>query len=876
MDWHSLDVKEVFKTLSSSTEGLSSKEAAERLSKYGKNELKKKSKVNPLTILLNQFKSFLVLILLAAAGLSYITGETLDAVMIFIIVILNAVLGFVQEYRAEKSIEALRKMITPMARVLRDGMEAELPAAKLVPGDIILIEAGDKLPADARIVECIELQVDESALTGESVPAKKSSEASKKTSNMLFMATVVARGKARAIVVGTGMKTEIGKIAHMVQEQPETETPLQHRLDEFGKKLGAGALFLCGIIFALGVLKGGELVEMFTVAVSLAVAAIPEGLPAIVTITLAIGVQIMARHNSIVRKLSAVESLGSSTYICTDKTGTITRHQMTVRQLYVDGKFIEVEGRGYTPAGRFFEGKNELNGSKLEMLMSAGALCNSSSLHKGEGRWEIIGDPTEGALVVVAEKAGFDRSKLKKAYPQISEIPFESERKMMSTIHRGDKQQLVFSKGAPEVIVRKCSRILEKGKIRRMSVEDKRRILKANGEMAKKALRILAAAYRPISTMKGDLESDLIFLGLFGMIDPPRREAKHAIKLCNTAGINVVMITGDNEMTAEAIGKEVGILGDGRDVMTGDELNRISDEKLTEIVKSIGVFARVNPEHKVKIVKALKANGEVVAMTGDGVNDAPALKAADVGIAMGITGTDVSKEASDMILADDNFATIVAAVQEGRIIFANIKKSIKYLVSCNLGELGTVFGAVVLNLGMPLVPIQILWMNLVTDGLPALALGMEKGEANTMTKKPKDPQKAILSRYTLLDMAGLGLIMTVGALLVFGIEMATTGDLARARTVAFTALVLFQIVNAVSCRSELKSIFSTELFSNKAMIVAIVSSLALHLAVVYLPFLQPIFKTVPLGLIDWGIIFLISIVPFFVLELVKDKYGLPH
>ncbi|MFH0922521.1 MAG: HAD-IC family P-type ATPase, partial [Candidatus Micrarchaeota archaeon] len=749
-DWHARSHADVLKELESSEKGLTGGQVRERLVKYGRNELKEGKKKGPLRMFLEQFTDFLVLLLIAAALISGFLGELLDAGVILAVVLLNAIFGFMQQYNAERAIAALKKMVSPKARVLRDGVEKEVDTHELVPGDIIILDEGGKVPADSRLFEAISLECEESALTGESVPSRKEAavvlkkeQAVAERENMVFLGTVVTHGRAKAIVVETGMNTQVGRIAELVQEVEEEQTPLQRKLEVLGKQLGTAALVAVVIIFLVGVgLRGGNLFEMFLIAVSLAVAAIPEGLPAVVTVTLAIGVQRMAKRNAIIRKLTAVETLGAATVICTDKTGTLTKNEMTVREVFADGKRFEVAGRGYGLTGEFtLNGKrvSALKDEALFLLLKTGVLCNNASLaiSSDKKNSSVLGDPTEGSLVVLGWKAGLDFEELREEHEFVSEIPFDSSRKMMSVLRKDGGKTVSFVKGAPEAVLAKCAKILKDGKEIVLSEKDRKEIFDENKRMASQALRVLAFAFKKNAVEK-NAESDLVFLGLVGMMDPPRPEAKTAVEACNAAGIRVIMITGDNRDTAIAVGKELGILRDGLEVLTGAELDEASDEEIDTIIEKTAIYARVSPEHKLRIVNALKRKGEIVAMTGDGVNDAPAIKRADIGVGMGITGTDVTKEASDMIATDDNFASIVNAVEEGRIVFDNIMKSVKYLVSCNIGELLAVFTAIIGGLATPLVPIQILWMNMVTDSAPALALGLEQAEPGVMQRKPRD------------------------------------------------------------------------------------------------------------------------------------------
>ncbi len=861
--FHSVSAEEALKKLQSDSRiGLTGGEAAARLSRYGANALIETRRKSLLSLFLEQFTDFLVIILIAAAVVSGFLGEWLDAGAILAIVVLNAVVGFVQEYKAEQALEALKKMVAPQARVLRDGGEKKISARELVPGDIVFLEAGDQIPADCRLLEAMSLQVSEAALTGESTPiskdagvalAEKTAVADRK--NSVFMGTVITRGIGRAVVAATGMQTEFGKIAQQVQSVEEEATPLQQKLEAVGRRLAQAALAIVVIVFALGVWRGFPLIEMFLTSVSLAVAAVPEGLPAIMTITLAIGVQRMARRNAIIRKLRAVETLGSANVICTDKTGTLTRNEMTVRKVFFDGREIDVSGAGYSTRGQFTAGgKQFAAGSEdFKLFLRAVALCTSANLEERGNSVAVLGDPTEGALVVLAAKAGVVKQQELKRFHKAYELPFESERKMMSVICEHEEGRFAFVKGAPETIVGKCEKLLVDGKEKPISEADKKIILQKNNEFASQALRVLAVAYRPVPVQRDyqfeQVEQKLVFLGLAGMIDPPREEAKQAIALCKSAGIRVIMVTGDNPLTAQAIASELGM--SGVRAVTGLELDEMSDAEFGQLVLSTSVFARVSPEHKLRIVGALKNLGHVVAMTGDGVNDAPALKKADIGIAMGITGTDVSKEASDMVLADDNFASIVNAVEEGRIIYDNIVKSIYYLLSCNIGEILAVFAATLLSWPLPLVPIQILWMNLVTDGLPALALGMDAEEPGVMRRPPRDKREEILDGRNAAYFLAIGFLMAVGTLALFQYELLQGSGLEKARSIAFSTIILFQLFHALNSRSRVHSLFSIGVFRNKLLWLAFLAALVLQIVITQTDVLESVFKTQAMSLTEW-------------------------
>ncbi len=874
--WHTLSPEEVFSLLKSAPTGLSSEEAARRLAQYGPNELQRRRHVSPWAILLEQFKNVLIVILLIAVGLSAFLGHGVEAMAITVIVIFAVVLGFIQEYRAERVIQVLQEMAAPTATVLRDGEEVEIPARELVPGDVILLYAGDRVPADARVVEAVNLQVEEAALTGESVPVEKHTApladpnlgiADRK--NMVYAGTVVTYGRGRAVVVATGMGTEFGRIAQLLQTVEAGRTPLQENLDKMGHTLARAALAVVALVVALGLLRGEPLLEMFVFGLAMAVAVVPEALPAVVTISLAIGVQRMAKRNALVRRLSAVETLGSTTVICSDKTGTLTRNEMTVRQIWVAGHLLEVTGVGYEPRGEFWEGGRVVEPGAippLQILLQGAVLASDARLVQAGGRWGIRGDPTEGALVVVAAKAGLYQEGLDRRFPRIAEIPFTSERKRMTTLQRTPEGVVAYSKGAPEVILDSCTQWLtEKGPL---PLDDASReaVLRAAQEMADQALRVLGLAYKPGARLE-DAEQGMVFLGLVGMLDPPRPEAKEAIRRCEEAGIKVVMITGDHPATARAVARELGLLKGGR-VVTGAELDAMSDEELEEEVENLEVYARVHPSHKLRVVTALQKKGHVVAMTGDGVNDAPALKKADIGVAMGITGTDVAKEAAAMILTDDNFASIVAAVEEGRVIFGNIKKYLMYLLSSNIGEIGLVTGASLLGLPLPLSAVQILYVNLATDGLPALALSVDPPDPNFMRRKPRDPRTGILTRPVVALMTIGGLWSAFVNLNLFAWAIASGRSAAEAMAMTFVSLVLIQFFNAYNFRSDRYSVLNRP-FANKWLNLAILWELFLLSAIVYTPFLQAPFGTFSLSLADWAVVLGAALTITPVLELAK-------
>jgi Ca2+-transporting ATPase len=854
---HFKELKELFKEFDTSTDGLTDAQAKKSLEKYGPNEIKEKKRLSPIKIFLNQFNNFLIYILFAALALSIILGdEKVESLAIGVVLLIIGLAGFIQEYKAEKAIEALKKMASLQAKVVRNGEEKRIDATELLPGDMILLEAGDKVPADARLIEVSELNTQESALTGESVPVKKEKAVLKEKTpvadrvNMVFSGTIVTAGKAKALVTATGMKTELGKIAELIQTAKTAPTPLQIKLEKLGKFIGIAVIAIAVIIYLIGIFSGKNILEMLVVAIALAVAAVPEGLPAVVTISLALGVQRMIKRNALVRKLPSVETLGSTTVICTDKTGTLTCNEMTVRKLYVDDEIFEVTGEGYSTQGSFQKGKTKVNPKRFSKLLQIGALCNDAKV-----AGQNLGDPTEIALIISARKAG-----LKDNYQRFGEIQFTSERKMMSTFHNINRKKNIYTKGAVDVILKKCSKILSNGKVKPLTANDKKNISRVNERFAKEALRVLGFAYK-----EGELtEKNLIFVGMQAMIDPPRSEVKDAIIRAKKAGIRVVMITGDYIGTAKAIANELGIQGKA---LEGKDLNRIN---LHKEIDKIAIYARVNPEDKTRIVDALRKKGHIIAMTGDGVNDAPALKKADIGIAMGITGTDVSKEASDMILVDDNFASIVNAVEEGRSIYDNIRKFVNYLLSSNLGEVLTIFLAMLLapfflNV-LPLLPLQLLWINFATDVFPALALSVDPSQPDIMEKKPRSPKENILTRGMLQRMLIIGLIMMVGTLFVFKWYLGK--NISYAQTMAFSTLMMFQMWNVLNCRSTDKSLFSIGPFSNKWLIGAIILSILLQLVVIYTPF-SIIFKTAQLTFLDWAYVILISSSVFIIVEIIK-------
>ena len=802
--WHTLTCDETFKELKSDPNGLNTAEAGKRLQENGPNELQAARRVSPWEILLEQFKNVLILILLGATIISLFLGHGTESVVIAIIVLFAVGLGFVQEYRAERAIEALRKMAAPTATVLREGIERKIPAREAVPGDVILLRTGDRVPADARLLESINLQVEEAALTGESVPVEKhihaipaSTGSADKLSlgdrkNMAYAGTAVTYGRGRALVTATGMQTEFGKIAKMLQDVESGRTPLQQNLDKVGTALARAAFVVVAIISVLGLLRGQPFIEMLIFGIALAVAVVPEALPAVVTISLAIGVQKMVKRNALIRRLPAVETLGSTSVICSDKTGTLTKDEMTIRRLFCAGQLYNISGAGYTPEGVF-----SINGGTpseppptLRQMLTAAVLASDTHLVQTEsGAWDIKGDPTEGALIVAAAKAGLQKGNLDDAYQRVQEIPFSSESKRMTTLHKTNGTITAYAKGAPEVILAGCEFVLIENGVAPLDAATRENILDQAQTMAGEALRVLGIASKPDVTLE-TAERGMIFLGLAGMIDPPRLEAKEAIALCVEAGIRPVMITGDHPVTAQAVARELGLLRNGGHVVSGPELEEMTDQQLARDVEEISVYARVSPSHKLRVITAWQSRGHIVAMTGDGVNDAPALKKADIGIAMGITGTDVTKEAAAMTLTDDNFASIVAAVEEGRGVFENIKKYLMFLLSSNIGEIGLMAGSALLGLPLPLTAVQILYVNLATDGLPALALSVDPPEKDLMKRTPRDPHTGIFTRPVVILMVLGGLWSTLINLGLFTWALNTGKSLEEAMTMTFVSLVL--------------------------------------------------------------------------------------
>src|SRR3989338_2068435 len=866
-EWYRLSAEEVLGRLESRPGGLSDSEATERLEKYGPNEIVEKKKTPAIIQFLKQFTEVLIIILLVAIAVSAALGEYLDASVIFAIVILNAVMGFLHERKAEKAVEAPKKMLVSKAKVLREGSVKLVESRSLVPGDVLILEAGERITADCRLMEALHLKVNESVLTGESVPVEKTtyviheSATIPERKNMFFSGTTVVYGHCRAVVTSTGMDTEFGKIAAMLQAEEKESTPLQKRLEKLGKILGIIILVVCAAVLGTGLARAGlsnreELITLFLTAVALAVAAIPEALPAVVTITLAMGLTKMARRNAIVRKLPAVETLGSATAICTDKTGTLTVNEMTVRKIFVYGKTLDVTGKGYDKNGEFLNnGQKVETGEGVRLLLETGLFCNNAILDK-----EPIGDPTEIALLVSAAKAGLPD--LRKDHERLDEIPFDSERKKMSVICTADGKTLMHTKGAVEKVLDNCTHIYKDGGVARLTQEDINQILAVNHLFASEALRVLAFARKELEDGPHE-ERGLVFLGLQGMIDPPRPEVREAYQKCREAGLRVVMITGDHKDTAAAVAKEIGILDDGT-LLTGVELDALSDEEYIRVAPEVRVYARVSPQHKVRITDMYKKMGHVVAMTGDGINDAPALKRSNIGVAMGITGTDVTKEASDMVLADDNFATIVAAIEEGRGIYENIRKFVYYLLSSNFAEVITIFAAMLLNMPLPLLPVQLLWINLVTDGLPALALGVEPYEKEIMKRPPRNPREGIITKGIIVYLVAVGFVVAAATLSLFYFGM----NVDEARTVAFTFFVVVEKFIAYNFRT-FGSFHKISFVSNRQLLIACAISFPLQAAIVYVPFLNPIFHTVPLPWWDWLEIIGASFAVFGIVEGIK-------
>ena len=917
--WHTNDVDYVLTELQTTQTGLTTTQAGARIAKYGYNEIVAGKRVSPLGMFLSQFKDPMVIVLLIAIAISWATalvpgsgneGGVIDGIVIAAIVVANAVFGFVQEYRSERALQALKDMAAPKARVMRDRLWTLVESRELVPGDLISLETGDRVPADARIVSAVGFSADESILTGESQSAVKVQEpihlehvAIGDMNNMVFQGTTITSGKCRAVVTTTGMQTEFGKIAEVVQQREDVLTPLQKDLDDLGKKLGGVVVLLAVLVLVVEIVRdvSDSFVEELMAAIALAVSAIPEGLPAIVTITLAIGVQRMVRRNAIVRKLPSVETLGSTTVICTDKTGTLTKNEMTVKAVYSDRKIYDVSGAGYNKAGDIsYLGRrvDPLADPQLHMVLLAGQLCSNTVLQHDPTKkadFAVVGDPTEGALMVLAEKAGLSHDDTAAKYREIHEISFDSSRKRMTSIDVDESGQLyAFAKGAPEVMVPLCSNILESGEVRQFDASSQKEVLATNAQLADKALRVLALAYRPLGKEANDwdagvIERNLIFIGLVGMIDPPREEVRDAVQLCKAAGIRAIMITGDNQLTARAVARDIGLIDKNGLVLTGAQLDAMNEGEFARSVLETNVFARVAPEHKLRIVAVLRSAENVVAMTGDGVNDAPAIKSADIGISMGIRGADVTKEASDVILVDDNFATIVSAIEKGREIYSNIRKFVRFLLSANFDELFLVFTMVMIGLPLPITAIQILWLNLATDGAPALALGVDPPESGLMERPPRKPGGKMMDRRMAAFIIVAGAAAFLASSVVYlcsllnyggyipgltgpglsdsewrtGVSMVTglawVDVLAHARTAVFACVVVFELLFVWNCRDEYHPVWKTHLAGSKYLIGAVLSSVGLTLATIYVPFIQLLFETVSLNAQDWLIILLTSL-----------------
>jgi Ca2+-transporting ATPase len=916
MIWHSLSTEQTTQELKVDSEkGLSATDVRDRLTKYGNNELAERPRPGFWKLLFDQFNQFLVIILMAAAVVSLLLREMEEAIAILAIVVLNAVLGVIQEQRAEEALAALKKMAAPEARVLRDGHRVTVPASELVPGDIVFLEAGNYVPADLRLIESVNLRIDEASLTGESVAVEKRAQAVLPEDaplgdrdNLAFMGTTVTYGRGTGVVVCTGMKTQIGLIAEMIQSYEEEDTPLQRRLDQLGRWLGWGALLICALVFVVALIQDTNLGmffqsgaaayfaeyasmvnELFLTAVSLAIAAVPEGLPAVVTICLALGMREMVQRHALIRRLPAVETLGSATAICSDKTGTLTQNEMTAVRLYVADLRLDVSGKGYQPEGVFDNygtPSSPKDYPEILALLTGGLLSSDARLEAEEEGYRMVGDPTEGALVVAAAKAGLWREEVEERIPRVAEIPFDSDRKRMSTIHRmygrepvGVEDEcpeyVVYVKGAPDVMLPRCHSILEGGHSVKLTPARRQHIENVNRDLGQEALRVLAVAFRMVDEVPEELdpdevEQDLILIGLVAMIDPARPEVRPAVEKARHAGIRTMMVTGDYPDTARAIAQEIGLLRPEGEVVSGAELNEMSDEALDQRIDRVDVFARVSPQHKVRIVEALRKRGHVVAMTGDGVNDAPALKRADIGVAMGITGTDVSKEVADMVLTDDNYASIVSAIEQGRIIYSNIRKFVYYLLSCNMAEIMVIFLAALAGQPAPLNPIQLLWLNLLTDGAPALALGLEKGDPDIMDRPPRPPSEPIINRSMVRGIVVQTIAITASVLgaYVLGLNWGN-GDRHLAQTMAFVTLSFSELVRAYTARSERYPLFKLGIFTNKYMQYAVGLSIVLLLAVVYLPFMQPVFDTVPLGLREWACVLPLLFVPSIVAEINK-------
>jgi Ca2+-transporting ATPase len=889
--WHTLPVADAAARLGADLKrGLSESEAATRRKQYGLNALQESKTRSPFSILADQFKSLIVALLLAATVLAFVLGEHVEGAAVLVVIVLNAAVGFFTEWKAEQALNALQQQAAPSATVLRDGQPHELPSAELVPGDIVILAAGERVPADGRLVDSVQLQIDEASLTGESHAVEKIEDVVTETNaplgdrrNMAFLGTIITDGRGRLLVTETGSRTEMGRIGTLIEEAVSRKTPLERKLAKLGNALIGVVGALCAVIVLAGWLRGNAFLLMLEVGISLAIAAVPEGLPAVTTMTLALGMRRMARMGALIRRLPAVETLGSTTVICTDKTGTLTRNEMTVQVFQLGDREVTVSGVGYTVVGEFQEAGHKIaagDDAHLALALRIGVLCSDATLDDSSGAPAVLGDPTEGALLVAAMKAGFGREQLTAGYPRIGEVPFSSETKRMTTVHRSPEGKTVaFVKGGPGVITENCTAVFDAEGVHPLSAERREQLLAESVQLAGRALRILALAYKelPAQYSDEDLAGDLILVGMVGMIDPLRNEAKEAISRCKDAGIRTVMITGDQEATAAEIGRQLGLDRDsgGRAMRTahGRELADLDAGGWREIVAGVGVFARVSPEHKLRIVEGLQAEGEVVAMTGDGVNDAPALKKADIGIAMGIKGTEVAKEAAAMVITDDDFATIVSAVEQGRIIYANILKFVHYLFSCNLAEILVVFIALMIGWPVPLAPLQILWLNMLTDVFPALALALEPSSPDAMKRPPRDPREPLMTPSFVGLIAWQGMLLGGLSLLAFWIGMGWYGEegtgLRHATTMSFMVLALAQVFHAFNARSPRRSVFTDRLFTNAWLWAAVAACLLLQIAAVYAPFLQAVLRTTPLSPADWAVVLGCALVPVGVVELVK-------
>jgi P-type Ca2+ transporter type 2C len=900
--WHTYTADEVIDKLDTDDkQGLSNDEAADRLKKFGENALEDEKRIAPFQLFVSQLKNPLIYLLIAAAAATIIAQHFIDAGAIIAVIILNTILGFVQEWRAEQALEALKKMTSPTAKVIRNGERIKIDAHEIVPGDIIAIETGDRIPADARVTEAEELEIDESALTGESEPVVKNTDPVENDAsigdrhNMVWMSTSITSGRGKAVVVGTGMNTEMGQIAGEVRGTQREETPLQKKIGSLGKTIAVVAVIVAFLVFIVGLFQGYDIIEILLFSIAAAVSAIPAGLPAVISVTLALGVQRMAEKNSIIRRLPAVETLGSTTVVCSDKTGTITKNEMTITRLYTGGRMYRVTGEGYRPEGKIEEvesGKEIFPGSESEneneskiideefkILLEIGILANNAQLVQSDEVWKIDGNPTEGAIVVASAKAGLDTYKMQNEMERQNEIPFSSDDKYMAVSYKSNGKTIAYIKGAPERMIEFSSKIMENGKIVDLDDTKRKELEKINDELAGQALRVVGGAYKQLDgeeLSRENAEKDLIFIGFWGMIDPPREEAIEAIQKAKKAGMRVVMLTGDHSKTATAIAKKTGITKGDREALTGKDIEEASKEQLTDYALNVGVFARVSPSHKLKILEALKESNEIVAMTGDGVNDAPALKGANIGVAMGETGTEVAREAADMVLADDNFATIINAVEEGRVIYNNLKRVIFYLLTTNLGEILVVSSSVIIGLELPLTAVMILWINLITDGACTIPLGVEPMHGDVLTQPPRDPDAPVLDKFIIRRILSLAPIMAIGTLLMFYYNL-NNNNFLYARTMAFTTLAAFQWFQAFNARTTTQSLFTRGIFTNRWILVGVGAAIILQLGAVYTPQGQLIFETVSLSALDWLAVIMVSSLIFIIDEMLTKlkAYGTP-